>query len=214
MMRARSRVVVILALALEAGHGLAFSPSSGLAPVLASHWMGRSSTRRFRLLATPAGRMPEPDEIDAIVDPDDLAVAALAELSQPDLMCSALSADGLVSAKAIVTSTMVREIATRQGCLPLAAAALGRAMTSSLLIADGLKGDETFQVRGSSFGRPTIAAHPAMVGPPQDHRTTQRYLSLPGKVPRRRPAERCASNCQRAARGQGLRWKPSGHATA
>ncbi len=63
-----------------------------------------------------------------------------------DEFLSAISADGFVSAKAIVTSSMVREVATLQSCQPLAAAALGRALTCTLLVADGLKHDETFQV--------------------------------------------------------------------
>ena len=79
-------------------------------------------------------------------------VAALPPLPLKDEMLSAISADGFVSAKAIVTSTMVRDIATRQECLPLAAAALGRAVTCTLLLADGLKQEETFQVRFQGDG--------------------------------------------------------------
>jgi len=76
----------------------------------------------------------------------------LAELAVKDCMRGALSADGQVSAKAIVTSTLVRGVTARQGYLPIAAAALGRAMTCSLLIADGLKDQETFQVRFQGDG--------------------------------------------------------------
>ena len=65
---------------------------------------------------------------------------------------SAISADGFVSAKAAVTTALVRDLAARQGCLPLAAAALGRALTCSLLMADGLKQEETFQVHFKGDG--------------------------------------------------------------
>jgi len=78
------------------------------------------------------------------------AVAAASPIK--DEFCSAISADGLVSAKAIVTTSMIKDIATKQECLPLAAAALGRAITCSLMIADGLKGEETFQVRFQGDG--------------------------------------------------------------
>ena len=58
-----------------------------------------------------------------------------------------LSADGFVSAKAVDVSRAVREICELQECRPLAATALGRAVASVALIADGLEADETFQVR-------------------------------------------------------------------
>ena len=51
-----------------------------------------------------------------------------------------------MSAKAIVTTGLVAETARLQGLGGLAAAALGRALTCTLLVADGLKDDETFQV--------------------------------------------------------------------
>lgn len=63
-----------------------------------------------------------------------------------DELRSAISSDGFVSAKAIVTTSMIRDITQGQKCLPLAAAALGRAITCSLLLADGMKQEETFQV--------------------------------------------------------------------
>lgn len=72
--------------------------------------------------------------------------------SVPDEFRGAISADGFVSAKALVTSAMVKDIATKQECLPLAAAALGRALTCTLMVADGLKGEETFQVRFQGDG--------------------------------------------------------------
>ena len=61
-------------------------------------------------------------------------------------MVTALSADGSISAKAIVTTELVAETSRLQGLGGLAAAALGRAVTCSLLVADGLKDEETFQV--------------------------------------------------------------------
>ena len=63
-----------------------------------------------------------------------------------DEMVTALSADGSISAKAIVTTELVAETSRLQGLGGLAAAALGRAVTCSLLVADGLKDEETFQV--------------------------------------------------------------------
>jgi len=67
-------------------------------------------------------------------------------------MSSAISADGSISAKAIITSSLVGEATRLQGLGGLAAAALGRALTCSLLIADGLKDDETFQVNFNGDG--------------------------------------------------------------
>ena len=72
--------------------------------------------------------------------------------SVPDEFRAAISKDGMVSAKAIVTSTMLRDITQGQEALPLAAAALGRAITCCLLMADGLKQEETFQVRFQGDG--------------------------------------------------------------
>ena len=63
-----------------------------------------------------------------------------------DHMLTAVSADGSISAKAVVTTKLVDEGVRLQGLRPLAAAALGRAMSCSLLVAEGLKEDETFQV--------------------------------------------------------------------
>ena len=60
---------------------------------------------------------------------------------------SAISADGSISARAIVTTELAAEAARLQGLGGLAAAALGRALTCSLLVADGVKEDETFQVK-------------------------------------------------------------------
>ena len=68
-------------------------------------------------------------------------------LDGSDELRRGLSADGFVSAKAVDVTRAVREISELQECLPLAATALGRAIASVVLIADGLEADETFQVR-------------------------------------------------------------------
>ena len=63
-----------------------------------------------------------------------------------DMLVGAISADGSISAKAIITTDLVAETARSQGLGGLAAAALGRALTCTILVAEGLKEDETFQV--------------------------------------------------------------------
>lgn len=77
--------------------------------------------------------------------------AALAAL-EGDILKRALSADGTVSAKVVDCSSAVREICELQECLPLAATALGRALTCVLLIADGIEDEETFQVQFDGDG--------------------------------------------------------------
>ena len=67
------------------------------------------------------------------------AEPSTAPLSVADEFKAAISKDGFVSAKAVVTSHLIRDITHSQGALPLAAAALGRAITCCLLMADGLK---------------------------------------------------------------------------
>ena len=69
-----------------------------------------------------------------------------------DHMVTAISADGSISAKAIVTTQLVGETSRLQGLGGLAAAALGRALSCSLLVAEGLKEDETFQVNFQGDG--------------------------------------------------------------
>lgn len=83
------------------------------------------------------------------------AAAPSTETSPPsstDCLVSALSADGFVSAKAVVSTELVRTIVDKQEALPLAAAALGRAITCSLMLAEGMEQDETFQVRFKGEG--------------------------------------------------------------
>lgn len=67
-------------------------------------------------------------------------------------MATAVSADGSISAKAVVTTPLVAEATRLQGLGMLAAAALGRALTCTLLVADGLKDEETFQVTFNGDG--------------------------------------------------------------
>mmetsp|Transcript_40572 Transcript_40572/g.55225 ORF Transcript_40572/g.55225 Transcript_40572/m.55225 type:complete len:366 (-) Transcript_40572:154-1251(-) len=73
-------------------------------------------------------------------------------MATSDRLMTALSADGFVSAKAIVNTDMVANISRMQGALPLASAALGRAMTCMLLISEGLKQEEESQVRFQGDG--------------------------------------------------------------
>ena len=67
-----------------------------------------------------------------------------------DELRRALSADGYVSAKAVDVTRAVREICQLQDCLPLAATALGRAVASTTLVADGLEAED---VPGAFRGR-------------------------------------------------------------
>ncbi|KAJ8602380.1 hypothetical protein CTAYLR_004227 [Chrysophaeum taylorii] len=78
--------------------------------------------------------------------------ATMAPMEGVDVFKRALSGDGSVSAKAVDCTRTVAEVCGSQGCLPLAATALGRAMTSCLLIADGIQDEETFQVRFDGDG--------------------------------------------------------------
>lgn len=110
-----------------------------------------TSTCRNAVLQRAASRMLGDDDSGASLSLAD-RLAAQPALAVQDEMLTALSADGMVSAKACVTSSLVRELATRQECLPLAAAALGRSVTCTLLLAEGLKQDETFQVRFQGDG--------------------------------------------------------------
>ena len=69
-----------------------------------------------------------------------------------DMLVTAISGDGSISAKAIVTTELIAETSRLQGLGGLAAAALGRAITCTLLVADGLKEEETFQVNFQGDG--------------------------------------------------------------
>ena len=69
-----------------------------------------------------------------------------------DQLVSALSADGSIVAKAVVATELCAETSRLQGLAPLASAALGRALMCCILVADGLKDDETFQVNFQADG--------------------------------------------------------------
>lgn len=69
-----------------------------------------------------------------------------------DQIVTAISADGSISAKAIVSTELAAEATRLQGLGGLAAAALGRALTCSILVAEGLKDGETFQVKFNGDG--------------------------------------------------------------
>ena len=102
---------------------------------------------RASSLFVPRPPMPSPlpRGVCGRCSPLQLSTAAAAEAGG-DLLVTAISGDGSISAKAIVTTDLVAETARLQGLGGLAAAALGRAVTCSILVADGLKEDETFQV--------------------------------------------------------------------
>lgn len=72
--------------------------------------------------------------------------------SNGDEFLSAISADGSVSAKAVIATQLVESVTSKQGCLPLASAALGRALICGVLCADGMKGEESVQLRFNGDG--------------------------------------------------------------
>jgi len=74
--------------------------------------------------------------------------------SAPDggSLISAISADGSISAKAVITTGLVTEAQRLQGLGGLACAAVGRALTCSILVAEGVKEDETFQIKFDGDG--------------------------------------------------------------
>lgn len=81
-----------------------------------------------------------------------LSLPASAARPAGDHIVSAISADGSISAKAIVSTALCSETARLQGLGGLAAAALGRALTCCLLVAEGCEPDEVFQVRFDGDG--------------------------------------------------------------
>tara|TARA_B100000513_G_scaffold190734_1_gene115437 strand:+ start:271 stop:813 length:543 start_codon:yes stop_codon:yes gene_type:complete len=74
------------------------------------------------------------------------------ESSSGDHLITAISGDGSLSVKAAITTHLVAEAQRLQGLGALGSAALGRALTCSLLIAEGMKGDESFQVKFDGDG--------------------------------------------------------------
>jgi molecular chaperone Hsp33 len=69
-----------------------------------------------------------------------------------DRLARTLSVDGRVRGLAIVTTELVEEARRRHGTLPTATAALGRALTSALLLAGTLKDDERLSLEFSGDG--------------------------------------------------------------
>ena len=69
-----------------------------------------------------------------------------------DHLLTATSADGSISAKAIVSTGLVTEATQLQNLGGLAAAALGRTLSCALLVACELKDDESFQVKFDGDG--------------------------------------------------------------
>ena len=69
-----------------------------------------------------------------------------------DYLISAISGDGSISVKAVVTTALVSEASKLQGLGGLAAAAVGRALTCTMLVSDGLKDEESFQVKFAGDG--------------------------------------------------------------
>ena len=136
---------------------LSFLPMKTVATLLCTLAHGASATaflagRRVCTLAQgapfPAGRRLAPS-----LRPARAFVSACSPADDnSDHMATAVSRCGSVSAKAIVTSSLVNEATRLQGLGGLAAVALGRALTCSLLVADGLKDDETFQINFNGDG--------------------------------------------------------------
>ena len=62
-----------------------------------------------------------------------------------DYLISAISGDGSISVKAVVTTALVSEASKLQGLG-------GRALTCTMLVSDGLKDEESFQVKFAGDG--------------------------------------------------------------
>lgn len=69
-----------------------------------------------------------------------------------DEMCGGISKDGLVSAKAIVITSMIKELTVRHSASPVASAAIGRSVTCALLMADGMSENDTIQIHFNGDG--------------------------------------------------------------
>ncbi len=69
-----------------------------------------------------------------------------------DRLVRTLGADGAVRGLAVVTTDLVEEARGRHGTLPTATAALGRALTSALLLGGLLKADERVSLQFSGDG--------------------------------------------------------------
>jgi molecular chaperone Hsp33 len=69
-----------------------------------------------------------------------------------DVLAHTVSTDGSIRALAAVTTDLTEDARTRHGTLPTATAALGRALTSALLLAGTLKRDERLSLEWSGDG--------------------------------------------------------------
>jgi molecular chaperone Hsp33 len=95
----------------------------------------------------------------------------------PDGLVRAITADGLVRGFAAVTTGVVEEARRRHGTLPTATAALGRALTSALLLGGLAKADERTSLEfggDGPLGRILVEARPdgavrGYVSRPQTH---------------------------------------------
>jgi hypothetical protein len=119
----------------------AFTPpaQSLAAPLPLLHSRARSSTSHTRHNSWPG-------LVASAASDSDGDLSAAAAVSGGDELVAALSADGSISVKAVSTTELVAETSRLQGLGGLACAALGRAITCSILVADGVKDEETFQV--------------------------------------------------------------------
>eukprot|EP00629_Pelagomonadales_sp_RCC1024_P017876 CAMPEP_0119279300 /NCGR_PEP_ID=MMETSP1329-20130426/20562_1 /TAXON_ID=114041 /ORGANISM="Genus nov. species nov., Strain RCC1024" /LENGTH=314 /DNA_ID=CAMNT_0007279837 /DNA_START=182 /DNA_END=1122 /DNA_ORIENTATION=+ len=92
--------------------------------------------QRRGLRLAPRGRMPAASVDDVRCKP-----------ATTDELRRGISKDGFVSAKVADVTRAVAEMTRLQDCLPLAGTALGRAVASTVLVADGMDDEETFQIR-------------------------------------------------------------------
>merc|ERR1719440_23645 len=107
------------------------------AAVASSHGAVLTSRVGGTRAATPPRRMSGP---------------VVLQVPKGDHIVGAMSACGSISARAIVTTELISEAMRLQGLGKVAAAALGRALTCSLLVAEGAKDDESFQVKFNGDG--------------------------------------------------------------
>mmetsp|Transcript_4707 Transcript_4707/g.7675 ORF Transcript_4707/g.7675 Transcript_4707/m.7675 type:complete len:417 (+) Transcript_4707:62-1312(+) len=72
--------------------------------------------------------------------------------STGDVLVNAISKDGSISAKAIITTDLVSEASRFQGLSDLAAAAVGRTVTCAIMLSDGQEPEETLQFKFNGDG--------------------------------------------------------------
>jgi hypothetical protein len=78
--------------------------------------------------------------------------STLRQFAVRDEFCGGISGNGFVSAKAIVTTSLIRNLTSRVLTSPLASAALGRSITCALLMADGLSENDSIQLHFKGDG--------------------------------------------------------------